>query len=264
MFGIAEDAQLRRDQALKLRGDCKACADYRSDRRHAGAGVGDAVLTLHAVQRIAGPVATEAMGIEHRQRHGLLFMRRKADGLHPDQALVTQQRTDLGAGLARHNGQIKVLALQQQVGRFAVYFHLNQRISLRELRKDAGQKAHHVIVGRADFHHADHVRLAQGVEHFAVQLENPPCVAEQYLALCGEVQGPAFTLKQLTLNDILLQTLHLHADRRLSAVDHFTCASKTAVVGNGHKGTKQFGINARIIGQTINLPDELHKKHSLG
>ncbi len=105
-------------------------------------------------------------------------MRGKADGLHPHQTFLTQQCANLGAGLARDNGQIRVVTLQQKVRWLAMHFHLNQRIRLGELRQNAGQEAHHVIVRRADFHHADHVRLAQGVKHLAVQLEDSSRVTE--------------------------------------------------------------------------------------
>ena len=75
-------------------------------------------------------------------------------------------------------------------------FHLHQWISLSEARQNPRQKPHHVVVRRANFHHADHVRLAQGVEHFAVQFEDTSGVTEQHLALDCEADGAAVFLKE--------------------------------------------------------------------
>ena len=183
--------------------------------------------------------------------------------LGPDKTFLAQQLPDLAARFAGDDRQVQVLALQQLLGGVAVHFDLDQRIGLGEARQDARQEAHDIVVGRADLDHADHVRLTQGVEHFTVQLEDPPGVAEQHLALGGQLYLAAVALEQLALQHVLFKTLHLHADRRLRAVDQLASTGETALVGNGDERAQDFGINAGVGAQLINLRDVLHKKHSL-
>lgn len=144
-----------------------------------------------------------------------------------------------------------------------MHFNFDQRVELGEALQDARQKAHHVIVRRADAHRADHVRFAQGIEHLAVQLEDPPSVAQQHLAFGGELDLASVTLEQAALQYVFFQPLHLHAHGRLGAIDQFPGPGETALVGDGDKGTQHFRIDARVTRQLINLRDVLHKKHSL-
>ena len=110
---------------------------------------------------------------------------------------------------------------------------------------------------------ADHVRLAQGVEHFTVQFEDAPRITEQHLALGRQAHLPAVTLEQLALQHVFFQTLHLHAHRRLRAVDHFAGAGKTALIGDGDEGAQHIGIDTGVGRQLMNLRDACHQKHSL-
>ena len=107
------------------------------------------------------------------------------------------------------------------------------------------------------------MRHAQGVEHLALQLEDAPCITKQHLALGGKAHLAAVALEKLALKDVFLQALHLHADGRLSPVDHLAGAGKAALLGNGDEGTQHIGIEALILGHCINLRDASHQKHSL-
>ncbi|MNL16362.1 hypothetical protein D3C87_1373990 [compost metagenome] len=131
-----------------------------------------------------------------------------------------------------------------------MHFDLDQRIGLGKPSQNPRQKTHHVIVRRTDAHGADHVRFAQSVEHFAVQLEDAPRITQQHLALGGEPHLPSVTLEQLTLQHIFFQPFHLHADGRLGAMDQFTGAGKAALVGNRDKGAQHFGIDRRVARHT--------------
>ncbi len=85
-----------------------------------------------------------------------------------------------------------------------MHLDLHQRIGFGEARQDRREETHHVVVRCADAHRADHVRAAQGVEHLAVQLEDPPGIAEQHLAFGGEAGLPSVALEQRALQDVLL------------------------------------------------------------
>ncbi|MNH12306.1 hypothetical protein D3C79_718430 [compost metagenome] len=187
----------------------------------------------------------------------------EAFGCGPHQAFLAQQLANLVAGFAGDDGQVQVLAQHQVFRRITVHLHLHQRVGLGETRQDGRQEPHGVVVRCADAHQADHVRHAQGVEHFAMQLEDAPCVAQQYLALGGQAHLAAVALEQLALQDVFLQAFHLHADGRLGAVDHFAGAGEPTLLGNGDKGAQHVGIEALVVGHCINLLDAWHKKHSL-
>ena len=51
-------------------------------------------------------------------------------------------------------------------------------------------------------------------------------------------------LEQRALHHVFFQALHLHADRRLGAVDHLGGAGKAAVIGNGDEGAQQLAVDA--------------------
>ncbi|MCY1431689.1 hypothetical protein D9M71_476630 [compost metagenome] len=131
-----------------------------------------------------------------------------------------------------------------------MHLHLHQRIGLGEALEDVRQEAHHVVVRRADTHRADHVRLAQGVEHLPMQLEDAPRIAEQHLSLRRQPHLAAVALEQRALQHVVLQTLHLHAHCRLGAVHHFRCAGEAAVIGDRHEGAQQFGVDAGEVGHS--------------
>ncbi|MNT02885.1 hypothetical protein D3C72_1373970 [compost metagenome] len=122
-------------------------------------------------------------------------MRAKALGLDPDSRLPAQQLADFMAGFTGDDGHVQVLALHQLTRAFAVNLDLDQGVGLGETGEDAGQKAHGVVIWRADAHHTDHVRHAQGVEHFAVKFEDAPGIAEQHLALGSQAHLAAITLE---------------------------------------------------------------------
>ncbi|MCY1240273.1 hypothetical protein D9M72_531110 [compost metagenome] len=138
-------------------------------------------------------------------------MRAIADGLGPDEALLAQQFADVVARHAGDDGQVQVLALQQLGRGLAMHLHLHQRIGLGEARKDARQEAHHIVVRRADAHRTHHVRLAQGIHHLSMQLEDAPRIAQQDLPLGGEPDLAAVALEHRALQDVFFQPLHLHA-----------------------------------------------------
>jgi len=96
-----------------------------------------------------------------------------------------------------------------------------------------------------------------------MQLEDAPRITQQHLALGGQAHLAAFALEQLALQDVFLQAFHLHADRRLGAVDHFAGAGKATLLGDGDEGAQHVGIEALILGHCINLRDAWHQKHSL-
>ncbi len=135
----------------------------------------------------------------------------EALGHGPGEALLAQQLVDLLAGLAGDDGQVQILAQQQLSRRLAMHFHLHQRIGLGEARENLRQKAHHVVVRRADAHDTDHMRLAQGVEYLAMQLEDAPRITQQHLALGRQPHLTAVALEQRALHHVFLQPLYLHA-----------------------------------------------------
>ena len=53
---------------------------------------------------------------------------------------------------------------------------------------------------------------------------------------------------QCALEHIFFQSFHLHAHRRLRAVDHFSCTGKAAVIGNCGEGAQQVGVDAGEVG----------------
>ena len=244
----AENAQLRGDQAAQLCGYRQAGADHGHDRRQAGAGVGQAIRALLSVQGIAGPGATKAATVEHRQGHGALLVWAEALCLGPDKTLLAQQLADFVARHAGDDRQVEVLALQQLCRRLAMHLHLHQRMALREAREDARQKTHHIVIRGADADGANHVRLAQGAEDFAMQVENASGVAQQYLALAVKAHLAAFAFEQAPLHHVIFQAFHLHADCRLGAVQVLGRAGKAAVIGNGYQGAQQFGVDAGEVG----------------
>lgn len=69
-----------------------------------------------------------------------------------------------------------------------------------------------------------------------MQLEDAPGIAKQHLAFGGQAHLAAVALEQLALEDVFLQALHLHADRRLGAVDHLASAGEAALFGDGDEG----------------------------
>lgn len=112
--------------------------------------------------------------------------------LGPDKTLLAQQLADFVSRHAGYDRQVEVLALQQLCRRLAMHLHLHQRMALREAREDARQKTHHIVIRGADADGANHVRLAQGAEDFAMQVENAPGIAQQYLALAIKAHLAAF------------------------------------------------------------------------
>ncbi|MNZ86706.1 hypothetical protein D3C78_1055360 [compost metagenome] len=178
-------------------------------------------------------------------------MRAETTGLGPDEALLAQQLADLAARLAGDDAEVEVLALQQLGRRLAMDLHLHQRVALGEAREDPRQEAHHVIVRGADAHRTDHVRLAQRGQQFALQLEDAPRVAQQHLALRRQPYLAAVALEQRSLQHVLLQALHLHAHRRLGAVDRLGRAGEAALVGDGDEGAQQLAVDAWIAHPSI-------------
>ena len=144
-----------------------------------------------------------------------------------------------------------------------MHFDLNQWVGFGELFQDPWQKAHQIVIRRADAHQSHHMRLAQGIEHFTVQFQDAPRITQQHLAFGREPYLPAIALEQFALQHVFFQTLHLHADRRLSAIDGLAGTGETALVGNGDEGAQHVCVDAGIGGQLINLRDVMHKKHSL-
>jgi len=67
----------------------------------------------------------------------------------------------------------------------------------------------------------------------------------------------------LALQDVFFQAFHLHAYRRLGAVDHLTGAGEAALLGDGDEGAQHVRIEALVLGHCINLRDASHQKHSL-
>ncbi len=129
-----------------------------------------------------------------------------------------------------------------------MHLDLNQRIGLSKSRQNPWQEAHRVVVRCADTHGADHVRFAKGGEHFAVQFENAPRIAKQDLTLSGETYLTPIALEQLTLQHVFLESLHLHAHRRLGSVYPLARLGEAAFVSNRHKGAQYFGVNALVMG----------------
>ncbi|MNE51962.1 hypothetical protein D3C80_1466150 [compost metagenome] len=88
-----------------------------------------------------------------------------------------------------------------------------------------------------------------------MQLEDAPGIAQQHLALGGQAYLAAVALEQLALQDVFFKAFHLHAHRRLGAVDHFASAGETALLGNGDEGAQHVRIEALVLGHCINLRD---------
>src|SRR5690606_1321429 len=92
--------------------------------------------------------------------------------------------------------------------------------------------------------------LAQGRQYLAMQFENPSRIAKQHLALRRELDLAAVTLEQRTLQHVLFEAFHLHADCRLRAVHRLSCAGKPTVIGNRNEAAQQLGVNAGIAGHS--------------
>ncbi|MNV84709.1 hypothetical protein D3C71_1786020 [compost metagenome] len=86
---------------------------------------------------MASPDAAETIAVEHCQWDRVLLVRAMAVGLGPDEALLAQQLTDFVTRFTGDDGQVQVLALQQLLGRFAMHFHLYQRVGLGEARENS-------------------------------------------------------------------------------------------------------------------------------
>ncbi|MNG36144.1 hypothetical protein D3C84_1230800 [compost metagenome] len=71
-----------------------------------------------------------------------------------------------------------------------------------------------------------------------MQLEDAPGIAQQHLAFGSQPYLAAVALEQLALQDVLFQAFHLHAHRRLGAVDHLAGAGEAALVGDGDEGAQ--------------------------
>ncbi|MNJ43608.1 hypothetical protein D3C77_386220 [compost metagenome] len=76
-----------------------------------------------------------------------------------------------------------------------MHLHLDQWIGLGEAGENARQKAHGVVIRCADAHCADHMRHAQGIEHFAMQLEYASRITEQDLALGSQAHLASVTFE---------------------------------------------------------------------
>ena len=92
------------------------------------------------------------------------------------------------------------------------------------------------------------MRLTQGIEHFTVQFEDAPRIAEQHMAFGSKADIAPVALEQCAFEHVIFEPFHLHADGRLRAVDHFGGTGKTTVIGNRGKGAQQVGIDARKFG----------------
>ncbi|MOA27164.1 hypothetical protein D3C78_1480160 [compost metagenome] len=96
-----------------------------------------------------------------------------------------------------------------------------------------------------------------------MQLEDAPGIAQQHLAFGSQPHLAAVALEQLALQNVFFQAFHLHAHRRLGAVDHLASTGETALIGNRDKGAQDIGIDTGVGRQLMNLRDACHQKHSL-
>jgi len=96
-----------------------------------------------------------------------------------------------------------------------------------------------------------------------VQRHDTASVSQQHLTLSREANLASLSIEQLTLNDILLETFHLHANGRLGSVDDLGRTRETTAVSNGDKGAQEFTVNAGEKAQSINLLNARHQNYSL-
>ena len=96
----------------------------------------------------------------------------------------------------------------------------------------SGQEAVGIVVGRADADRAFEAAIVEGGQRLAVEMDEPPRVGQQALAVFAEPVAPPLLLEQ-RLADPLLQPPHLHRYGGLRAVYLVGGAGEAAGVGNG-------------------------------
>lgn len=114
----------------------------------------------------------------------------------------------------------------------------------RKVGEHAGQKGARIVVRGADRDLAFDLCGVEDRQGLPVRLKDPAGVPEELLAVPAEPHAPRVALQERS-TDQFLQTLDLHADRRLRAMHVRAGSREAARVGDCHEGPQEIRLERR-------------------
>ncbi len=140
------------------------------------------------------------------------------------------------------------------------------RMGCGKARENVGQETCAEIIGCAETHPTFHRRHQKARYRLLIDPQHLARIAEQRLAIRCQRHRAAFAREQRPA-ELLLQTLHLHADRRRCAQHSGRRRCETSGVGDGDERPHQIDVEKHVGGRLhrdllINFIEHSYKNNS--